>query len=159
MMTIQELTELLIRADRLGLTTYKEAQAAAWKEVLDTEMPTLDLRLATEAVKALAARAEQVPARGIRPYDLMTRARQIAGDRISLIPVVLPSGLSPAEEIKWSRAWAFAVGRGANREAARTYCEQATGITGHTEIESAQKHDIKNSLEKYRRQFGKKETK
>ena len=155
MMTIPEITELLVRADRLGLTTYKEAQAAAWKEVLDTEMPTLDLRLATEAVKVLAARIEQVPPRGIRPYDLMSRARQITSDRVALTPIVLPSGLSPAEEIAWSRAWAFAVGRGADREAARTYCEQATGISGHAEIESTQKQNIKRSLEKYRRQFGK----
>lgn len=155
MITIHELTEILVRADRLGLTTYKDAQAAAWKEVLDMEMPTLDKRLATEAVTALASRAESVPARGIRPYDLMTRARQISSERQSFVPVELPAGLSPSQEVKWKQAWAFAVGRGADRDRARAYCEQETGLRFPVGIESSDRADVRERINELKHKFGK----
>lgn len=155
MMTIQELTEILVRADRLGLTTYKDLQAGAWKEVLDAEMPTLDKRLATEAITALASRAEQVPARGIRPYDLMTRARSISADRQAFVPVELPAGLSPSQEVNWKRAWAFAVGRGADKDAARAHCERETGIRFPYAIESTERADVRERINELKKQFGK----
>ena len=156
MMTIPEITELLVRADRLGLTTYKEAQAAAWKEVLDAEMPTLDKRLATEAVTELAAKAETIPPRGIRPFDVMARARAISAARQAFVPVALPAGLTPTEEVQWKQAWAFAVGRGADAQAASAYCERTTGLSYPTGIESQEHVDVRAELQKFKNRFGKK---
>ena len=112
MMSLQDMTEVLIRADRLGLTTYKDGQAAAWLEAVMRSGQALDKRLATEAIQELATSIETVPPRGIRPYDLLRRASHITEARQGRVPLELPAGMTPAQEQEWRKAWTFAVGRG-----------------------------------------------
>ena len=154
MLSIRELTELLMRADRLGLTTYKTGQAAAWKEVLDAHYPELDLRLATEAVQLLAANLEAAPPRGILPAGLIRKAREIVGNRVARVPVELPAGLTVAEEHAWIRAWTYAAGRGADRIAARAHAENETGLRGL--LETGPLVNKQTQLNKFKAQFGKK---
>lgn len=153
-LTEAELSELLFYADRHGLLTYKEGMPAIWQDALATHYPQLDMRLATEAMQLMAAQLEEIPARGIRASHLIKYAKQISLDRQALIPIELPAGLTPSQEQEWARAWTFAVGRGASREAAKKYCEQATDYTPPPQLEG-DPIDVEAALNKYRKQFGK----
>lgn len=152
-LTEVEVSELLFYADRHGLLTYKEGMPAIWQDALATHYPQLDMRLATEAMQAMASQLEEIPARGIRVSHLIKYARRISLDRQALIPIELPAGLTPSQEREWASAWTFAVGRGASREAARAYCEQATGYTPPPQLDAVPT-DVEATLNKYRKQFG-----
>lgn len=158
MLTVKETAELLWMCDRHNLLTYVDGMAGEWCETINWAHPELDMRLAVEAVRHMAAHSEGIPGRGIRVHDLLKRARQLAHDRQALAPVELPAGLTAEQEREWARAWAYAVGRGASREAAWRHCEQVTRFEPAAQIESVPAEQVSELLAKYRKNFGRTQT-
>ena len=96
----------------------------------------------------------------IEPVHINRLTAKARAARLNLdtLQVPVPDGLGdePHAEIAWQSAWLTAIKAGDSPDTAATKAWHAIGRTRPREIESTQKHDIKRSLEKYRRQFGKK---
>ena len=95
----------------------------------------------------------------LEPVHVNRLTARYRRERLNLdtITIPVPDGLGdePATEIAWQAAWLTAIKAGDSPNTATTKAWHAIGRTKPREIESTQKHDIKTALEKYRRQFGK----
>lgn len=87
----------------------------------------------------------------------LTAKYRAARLNLDTVRIPVPDGLGeePAVEVAWQSAWLTATKAGDSPDTASIKAWAAIGRSRPREIESTQKQDIKNALEKYRRQFGK----
>ena len=95
----------------------------------------------------------------LEPVHINRLTAKYRASRLNLdtvrIPVPDGLGAEPAVEVAWQSAWLAATKAGDSPDTASIKAWAAIGRSRPREIESTQKQDIKTALEKYRRQFGK----
>ena len=130
----------------------RELTIRAWAEALHPDTTQQDvLDAITEHYRSTTAWI--MPAH-INKITAGYRAARLNLDTL-VIPVPDGLGAEPAVEVAWQSAWLAATKAGDSPDTASIKAWAAIGRSRPREIESTQKQDIKTALEKYRRQFGK----